>query len=517
MKKELSTSVYTFETIIEHNGMYVDKTKDIYKLVKAMEGQFFLSRPRRFGKSLTLSTLKCIFSGQKELFKGLHIYDQPYDWKQYTIIHLSLNAASSKTGEELEKKLCWLIEDIAERYDIDVSRESASEKFRMLIDRLYNKKGKVVVLIDEYDKPILDNILNKGNVIEIRDILKGFYGIIKACESMIRFTLLTGVSKFARVSIFSDLNNLTDISMDSDFATLCGFTQEECEHYFADYIAENCQKLNMSRTEYFDKLKETYDGIRFTKENVTVYNPVSFTNAMSQADFKNYWYETGTQTFLLKLLLENKYDISLLESLQAPPEAFSSFEVDRLDLMALMYQTGYLTIKGYNDKTEIYTLSYPNREVKESFLRGLSGYFVSPGQKNTAVFVAQLDEAFRNNDLNGVFIVLKTFYANIDYEIKLSYEKYYQTVFYLLFTLLGYHAEVENHTNDGRMDAVIKTSTHIYVIEFKLDKTANEALQQIKDREYLQKFALDQRQKVLIGVDFDSESGQIKEWCSENS
>jgi hypothetical protein len=333
---------------------------------------------------------------------------------------------------------------------------------------------------------------------------------------MIRFTLLTGVSKFAKVSIFSDLNNLNDISMRSDFATLCGFTQEECEHYFADYIAENCQKLNMSRTEYFDKLKEIYDGIRFTKENVTVYNPVSFTNAMMEVDFKNYWYETGTPTFLLKLLLENKYDISLLESLQAPPEAFSSFEVDRLDLMALMYQTGYLTIKGYNDKTQIYTLSYPNREVKESFLRGLSGYFVSPGQKNTAVFVAQLDEAFRNNDLNGVFIVLKTFYANIDYEIKLSYEKYYQTVFYLLFTLLGYHAEVENHTNDGRMDAVIKTSTHIYVIEFKLDKTAKEALQQIKDREYLQKFALDQRQKVLIGVDFDSESGQIKEWCSEN-
>jgi hypothetical protein len=345
MKKELSTSVYTFETIIEHNGMYVDKTKDIYKLVKAMEGQFFLSRPRRFGKSLTLSTLKCIFSGQKELFKGLHIYDQPYDWKQYPIIHLSMNKFPAKDVEELKEGLCLELDKIGRKHQIVLNGKRPHQKFLQLIEELYEKDGKVVVLIDEYDKPILDNILNKGNVIEIRDILKGFYGIIKACESMLRFTLLTGVSKFAKVSIFSDLNNLTDISMEPDFATLCGFTQEECEHYFADYIAENCQKLNMSRTEYFDKLRETYDGIRFTKENVTVYNPVSFTNAMKKADFKNYWYETGTPTFLLRLLPENEYNICDLEKLELKDSSFASFEVEKLNLMALMYQTGYLTVK----------------------------------------------------------------------------------------------------------------------------------------------------------------------------
>jgi hypothetical protein len=233
---------------------------------------------------------------------------------------------------------------------------------------------------------------------------------------------------------------------------------------------------------------------------------------MMNADFKNYWYETGTPTFLLKLLVENKYDVSLLESLQAPPEAFSSFEVERLDLMALMYQTGYLTIKDYDEKTQIYTLSYPNREVKESFLRGLSVYFSAPNQKNPAVFVVHLNEAFRQNDLNRVFEVLNTFYANIDYDIKIKDEKYYQTVFYLLFTLLGYHVEVESHTNKARMDAVIKTDTHIYVIEFKLDKTVEEALEQIKDRNYPQKFALDQRQKVQVGVSFDSNKGEIKDW-----
>jgi hypothetical protein len=239
---------------------------------------------------------------------------------------------------------------------------------------------------------------------------------------------------------------------------------------------------------------------------------------MKKADFKNYWYETGTPTFLLRLLPENEYNICDLEKLELKDSSFASFEVEKLNLMALMYQTGYLTVKDYDDKTQIYTLSYPNREVRESFLESLANYF---SQANVAYdagsFVSKLASVLKENNLEKVFEVLKTFYANIDYEIKLKHEKYYQTVFYLLFTLLGYHAEVENHTNDGRMDAVIKTSTHIYVIEFKLDKTAKEALQQIKDRDYLQKFALDQRQKVLIGVDFDSESGQIKEWCSENS
>jgi hypothetical protein len=513
MKKELSTSVYSFDTIINNNCMYVDKTPDIYKLVSKTSGQFFLSRPRRFGKSLTLSTLKCIFSGQKELFKGLDIYDKPYDWKKYPVIHLSMNACSADTKENLDYKLGNFLEDIADDYGLTLKREGSSERFRELIRVLHKNQGKVVILIDEYDKPILDSILNRQEVTKIRTFLKEFYGIIKACEPMLRFTFLTGVSKFSKVSIFSDLNNLTDISMDTNFATLCGFTQEECERDFAEYIAENCQKLNLSQEEYWYKLKENYDGIRFTEKNVHVFNPVSFTSAMMNANFKNYWYETGTPTFLLKLLPENNYDICEMEALELKASSFASFEVEKLNLMALMYQTGYLTIKDYDEKTQIYTLSYPNREVKESFLESLSNYFSCPNVSYDAgSFVSKLASAFGKNDLDRVFEVLNTFYSNINYDIKIKREKYYQTVFYLLFTLLGYHISVESRTNKGRMDAVIKTDTHIYVIEFKLNKTAKAALQQIKDRGYLQKFALDQRQKVMVGVSFDSNKGEIKDW-----
>jgi hypothetical protein len=513
MKKELSTSVYSFDTIINNNCMYVDKTPDIYKLVSKTSGQFFLSRPRRFGKSLTLSTLKCIFSGQRELFKGLDIYDKPYDWKLYPVIHLSLNSMPAKTPEYFQQRLCIALVRIAQENGIELLEGDETVKFEDLIYKLHQQKGKVVILIDEYDKPILDNILNHSDVTEIRKILKGFYGIIKACEPMLRFTFLTGVSKFSKVSIFSDLNNLTDISMDTNFATLCGFTQEECERDFAEYIDENCQKLNVSREEYWYKLKENYDGIRFTEKNVHVFNPVSFTSAMMNADFKNYWYETGTPTFLLKLLPENNYDICEMEALELKASSFASFEVEKLNLMALMYQTGYLTIKDYDEKTQIYTLSYPNREVKESFLESLSNYFSCANVSYDAgSFVSKLASAFGKNDLDRVFEVLNTFYSNINYDIKIKREKYYQTVFYLLFTLLGYHISVESRTNKGRMDAVIKTDTHIYVIEFKLDKTAEKALQQIKDRNYLQKFALDQRQKVMVGVSFDSNKGEIKDW-----
>jgi hypothetical protein len=351
--------------------------------------------------------------------------------------------------------------------------------------------------------------------LKIRDFLKSFYGIIKACESMIRFTLITGVGKFSKVSIFSDLNNLTDITMHKDYAALCGFTQKECEHFFAEYIEENAQHLSMSKEEYLQKLKDTYNGVRFSERDVLVYNPVSFTSAMSNCDFKNYWFETGTPTFLLKMLKERDYNIVNLEGMSLTADVFSSYEVENIKPEALLYQTGYLTIKDFDPQFDLYTLAYPNREVRESFVRKLSDYFAPVGTDKVPTLVSHFTKAMLKNDLTTAFEMLNIFYARIDNSIKIKQEKYYQTVFYIFFTLLGYRMKAEVNTNKGRMDAVLFTDSHIYIFEFKLDKPAAAAIEQIKQRGYSQRFADDKRKITMIGAAFTSETGEIKEHLIE--
>ncbi|HDT11139.1 MAG TPA: AAA family ATPase, partial [bacterium] len=477
------------------------------------------SRPRRFGKSLTLSTLESIFSGEKELFKGLYIYDQDYDWKKYPVIRLALNQLSSSTAEKLDKNIANELDYIGKKYGVTLSSTDAPQKFKELIRELYDAYSPVVILIDEYDKPILDNILEKECVSEIRTLLKKFYGIVKASEEYLRFTFITGVSKFTQVSIFSDLNNLTDITLDPEFATICGFTQAECEHYFAEWIEENAVKLSMTRDEYLAKIKETYDGIRFTKKEAPVYNPVSFTRAMQHGDFAHYWFETGTPTFLLKLLKERfdsntneKRTIADFESLELTADGFSSYEIENLKPEPLLFQTGYLTIKDYDPESDLYTLSYPNKEVRSAFVKRLADYFTEVGSEVVPSLVERIRKGFLNDDMDEVFYVLQVFYAKIDNTIKIKQEKYYQTVFYILFTLLGYRIKAEVNTNKGRMDAVIKTDKIIYIFEFKLNKTPKEAIEQIKQREYYRKYLLENKTIKLIGVQFNQETGEIKEW-----
>jgi len=515
MKKYLSTSIYTFRDIINENCMYVDKTKDIFNLILKPKGQYFFSRPRRFGKSLTISTLESIFLGEKELFKGLYIYEQDYDWKKYPIIQIALNNLSSGTAEELEENIVFALRKIAKRNKIKLISSRSYQIFQELIEELSYENGKVVILIDEYDKPILDNILNLEEAEKIRQVLKKFYGQIKACEEYIRFSFITGVSKFTQVSVFSDLNNLDDISMDVNYATMCGFTQEECEKYFAEWINENAEKNKMSKGQYLEKLKEVYNGSRFSEKNVTVYNPVSFTKAMEHGKFKHYWFETGTPTFLLKLLKKYDYFIPNFESIQLKASSFSSYEIDRLRVEPLLYQTGYLTIKDYQLDGDLYTLSYPNREVKEAFVEYLSDYFTPVEREKAPVLIDHLRSALLANNLEEVFEILQIFYAKIDYDIKLQHEKYYQTIFYILFTLLGFRIKVEVSTNKGRMDAVVKTENYIYILEFKLNKSPEIAIAQIKEKEYYQKYLLDKRELILIGVNFTSKTGEIENWKVE--
>ncbi len=514
MRKELNTTTATFKYMIENNGMYVDKTKFLYKLVLKKKGQYFLSRPRRFGKSLTLSTLESFFSGDKNLFEGLYIYDKnDIEWKKYPIIKLALNGMGASTKDELEENLSIEMNTIARRHKIKLETKRANQKFKELIEELSLNGEKVVVLIDEYDKPILDNILNIEEVSKIRIFLKKFYGIIKAMEEHLRFTFITGVSKFTQVSVFSDLNNLDDITMDQRYSTICGFTQEECEKYFAEWINENADKSKMSKYSYLKKLKEFYNGFRFSKKNITLYNPVSFTKAMDQGSFDYYWFATGTPTFLLKLLLQQNYDITIFEGLKLKASIFSSYEIGNICIEALLYQTGYLTIKDYNGNSDVYTLSYPNSEVKTAFIESLSTYFTPVENNKIYTLLDHLVDALLANDLEKVFNkVLKVFYAKVEYDIKIPHEKYYQTIFYIIFMMLGVRIKTEVKTNDGRMDAVVKTDTHIYIFEFKLDKSTKVALKQIKEKEYYNRYLLDKKILVCVGVNFDSSSGVISDW-----
>ncbi len=518
MRKKLSTSVYTFRDIIKENCMYVDKTEDYFKLLEYPKGQFFLSRPRRFGKSMTLSALKSIFEGDKELFKGLYIYDQEYDWKTYPVIHISMNKIKFDSIDELDLKLSKILIRISEEYEIKLNESDASFNLETLIYKLSKKYTNVVILIDEYDKPILDNVDNLEECKKIRKFLKGFYGQVKACEEYIRFTFITGVSKFTQVSVFSDLNSLTDITMNRKFATICGFTQEECEHYFAEWITENAKELEMTQSAYLAKLKDKYNGIRFTEKETSLYNPVSWTSAMMNCDFKNYWFETGTPAFLFNLLKSKKYDlkkINNLNNLKIDSHAFSQYDIETLGIIPLLYQTGYLTIKDYEPASQIYTLSYPNNEVESAFLNQLSYNYTNAEQDEVSIIYTGLINSINENNIGLLIENLNIYYANLPYDLVADNEQSYHLVFALIFKNLSFKLGLEVKTNKGRMDAVIENDKYIYIFEFKYNKSAEIAINQIKEKEYYQKYLLDEKQLILVGINFNGDEKQIDDWKIE--
>ncbi len=524
MRKILNISKYNFAQIIENNIMYVDKTDYIYKMVKNISGQYFLSRPRRFGKSMLLSTFKSYFEGNKEVFKDQYLYDKDLDWKSYPIIHLAMNKIKADTAENYEKRLSKRLDKIAKSYNIILGDDVSSMKFEELIEGLSENEQQVVILIDEYDKPILDNVDNMVECQKIKKILKPFYGQIKAYEEKLRFTFITGVSKFSQVSMFSDMNNLNDITMNAKYAGICGFTQEECELYFAEWITENAETLNMDKSVYFAKLKEYYDGIRFSDKELYLYNPVSFTSAINDCRFKNYWFETGSPSFLLNLIKQDakkdkKYkelmSVEILENIEVPSSVFSVYEIDNLSIIALLYQTGYLTIKDYDMDDDLYTLGYPNREVRKSFVEKISVAMTDSFDTQISQIFSAIYKSLLNNKVEDFMEALKTYYACIDYDIKEKNEKCYQLIFYLVFVNLNFRVKVEVKTNKGRMDAVVETPDYIYIIEFKVDQSAEVAIEQIKEKEYYQKYLLDEKELILLGVNFDSKTGNINDWISE--
>ena len=514
--KNLTTSVYTFEKLIEGSYSYIDKTEYIWNLIKEPYGIYFLSRPRRFGKSLTLSTLKAVFQNKKHLFKGLALENKPHDWKEYPVIHLDLGSKEVQSPDELKVYLSDRVNKIADDYNVKLSTKAYDARFQELIETL-GKQGKIVILIDEYDKPILDNVTNKS-IKNIRETLESFYSVIKATEPYQRFVLLTGVSKFSKVSVFSKLNNLTDITMDARFATMLGYTQEELEANFAEHIENLVKSQGLDRKELLDKLREWYNGYCFEESAETVYNPVSIGKFFeSGGKFKNYWFATGTPSFLLKLAKKQSFDLERAISNPVSELAFDSYDVEKLQTLPLLFQTGYLTIRGtVKDGEDIfYHLGFPNREVEGAFESYLLDEYSGVNKENIEVHAAEMARMLKGNDIDGFMGKMKIFFADIPYDIQLANEKYYQTIFYIVFRLIGLRMEAEARTSIGRIDAVAQTEKYVYIFEFKLNRSSAEALKQIHDREYYQKYLGSGREIILIGAKFSTKKHNIADWKTE--
>ena len=523
MMKDLTSGVYCFEDMILGNFLYVDKTEYIWQLIRPAKGLYFLSRPRRFGKSLTLSTLKAVFQGKKELFKGLAIWDKPYDWKKHPVIHLDMNGRDFCTVENMERSFRQILLEQAEINGVDLPETTSETMFHSLIKKLHDRDGDAVILLDEYDKPILNNI-SKKNVSDFLAALKVFYSVIKEKSGMLRLAFITGVSKFCHVSLFSDLNNLTDITMDSRYATMLGYTQQEFEANFKEQIQTAEKKLDLPHRLFLDKIKGWYDGFRFHYGSESVYNPVSVAQFFEHGgEFNNYWFSTGTPSFLLELIMKSKFDFSV--SLNAPLSSsfFNAFEITDLDPLVLLFQTGYLTIDRmeqrqvpFTDKVVAeYYLKFPNQEVEESFNNSLLAYCTTVRKQDSQELILKLITAVGTGDADGFIKLFQSIFAGIPYNILVKDEHYYQTVCYVVCDLLKLMVQAEICTAGGRIDMMVAAGEWIYVIEFKLNQSADQAMKQIENKEYAVKYRKDGKRIMLIGVNFDFNAGNITDWIKE--
>jgi len=520
--RKLPIGIQDFEKLRKGNNVYVDKTMHIYNLLQS-DAPYFLGRPRRFGKSLFLSTLKAYFEGKKHLFEGLKIAELEKDWIQYPVFYLDFNRESYIDIDSFNAVLDMNLRYLEEEWGKDELDTTPAIRFSGLIRRAHKKSGKqVVVLIDEYDKPLISSIDNPGLNKTMRTILKGFYGVLKAEDAHLKFVFLTGVTKFSQVSVFSDLNHLDDISLNEDFSEICGISETELLQNFQPEIQALANKRKLTYDEAFAELKKRYDGYHFAKESEDIYNPFSVLNTFKKLDFAYYWFKTGTPTFLVNALRNQNFDIRKFEDNDVFISAndIMDYRVENQNLVPLLYQSGYLTIKAYRQKTDSFVLGFPNEEVKYGFLKELLPAFVrtpiTTGNFSIIEFLQQIED----NDIDGFMTSLKAFYAAIPYDaIKQENrdEQYYQHIFYLLFKLIGQFVETEVKSNQGRADAVVKTADHIYVFEFKMDNnaTAEAALAQINSKDYAIPYIVDHRKVVKIGVEFSQTERGVKRWLIE--
>lgn len=509
--------IQTFSEIRRRDMLYVDKTEYVYRM--ASSGKFFfLSRPRRFGKSLLVSTFQSYFEGRKELFKGLAIEKLEHEWTEYPVLHFDMSGGKHLDKEQLNRYLLSVLTENENHFGIKADAIDPNIRLMNLIKSLYQQTGKqVVVLIDEYDAPLLDVAHQDDNLIELRYIMRNFYSPLKLSEPYLRFVFLTGITKFSQLSIFSELNNIKNISMDEPYSGICGITKDELLTQMSEDIDALAKKMSLTREETIEKLKENYDGYHFTWPSPDVFNPFSLLNCFADGKTKAYWFGSGTPTYLINMLRKFNVLPTRITKMYAKASSFDAPTENMTTITPLLYQSGYLTIKDYEPMSEIYTLDIPNKEIKvglfESLLPNyLEGTFAEAGD----VTIARMSVLIRQNDMDGAIRLLQTFFETVPYCNNTNYEGHYQQVLFIIFSLLTHFlVDVEIHTHNGRVDIVMLTNTHLYIIELKLNKDAKTAMQQINLKDYAQRFALCRKPVIKVGINFNAKSGQIEDWMIE--
>ena len=505
--------IQNFEKIRKEGFVYVDKTALIHRL--ATTGTYyFLSRPRRFGKSLLMSTIETYFKGKKELFKGLALEQLEKDWTEYPVLHLDLNGSKYMNSGDLNDILNLNLNRWESEYGVTTRYSTLSVRFQAVIDAAYEKTGRqVVILIDEYDKPIVDNLGNPELADDFKKTLQGFYSVLKAKDGQIRFGFLTVVSKIGKLSVFSGLNNLRDISMLPEYSDICGISEEDLHKYFDESVEELAVSNQLSKEDCYGKLKDMYDGYHFSEESVGMYNPFSLLNTFSSNKFKEYWFETGTPTLLVNVMKQTSFDVTTLsDQVEVSVEDLSGMQDIINRPIPLFFQTGYLTIKDYDKEFDIYTLGFPNDEVKNGVLKFIFSYYVpvNPAEGNTTT--AKLAKALRTGSPDMFMRTLEALFANTTYQIQGDAEKNFQYAMYIIMELVGEYVQAERTTSNGRIDLLLQTKDYIYIVELKIDNTADAALQQIEDKGYAKPFVNDPRKLFKIGVSFSTADRRIEDW-----
>ena len=513
--KRLPVGIQTFEKIIDGDYLYIDKTRYIWNMIH-LGSYVFLSRPRRFGKSLLISTLQAYFEGRKELFKGLYIDSVEKEWTEYPVLRFDMSMGKHMEREQLERYLIYILGENEKRFGITSDHPDPNVRMTNLISQVHEKTGrKVVVLIDEYDAPLLDVVHEDTKLPVLRNVMRNFYSPLKAADPYLQFVFLTGITKFSQLSIFSELNNLTNISMDPEFSGLCGITKEEVLTQAQDYIEAIGTANDWTREETIDKLTQQYDGYHFSAQSSDIFNPFSLLQAFNKKRIDNYWFASGTPTYLIEML--RKFNVvpskighnrSLASAFDAPTERMKT-------ILPLLYQSGYITIKDYNQATGIYTLDIPNNEIRVGLMESLLPNYVAEYADDGGTTVGDMYMALLNDDLDEMMRVLQAYLLTIPYCDNTNYEGHYQQLFYVIFSLFGRYVDVEVRTPTGRVDMVMRASNAIYVFELKLDRSADSAVEQINTKEYASRYALANVPVVKVGISFDSERRTIGDWKIE--
>ena len=502
----------SFENLREGNFIYVDKTRYIEKIVNGSQ-YYFLGRPRRFGKSLFLSTLKCFFEGKRELFKGLYIDTIDWDWKPYPVLHLDLNNQQYKEENNLDILIENFLSIKEKEYDITPTQQDHSVRFSNLIKGMYETTGKrVVILVDEYDKPLVNNIHNRNRFEMYRDKLATIYSNFKSSAEYIRLVFLTGVSRFGKLSVFSGLNNISDISFLPQYSAICGVTEEELLSNFQQGIEDLGEESGNSFDEVVAMLKRWYDGYHFSEKSPDIYNPFSILHVLADKYYDNYWISSGTPTLLVEQLKRTSTDLTKLLNIRCDRNALRGLDIDNISPESLFYQTGYLTIKDYDPRRQLYRLGLPNIEVKQGFFEFLLPYYSNMRTNDVRVFVFDFLDEMEEGRVETFMKRLESMFAGIGYDMKFDEERNVQNAFLILFSLIGLNVDAEVRTSDGRIDILVRTNDYVYIMELKYDGTPEEALEQIERKEYALPWAVDSRNVIEIGINYSSEKRRIDGW-----